>query len=157
MEFLIGHAFLRPCAKDSQHLVISPIDNSKCADYHDLQSEMVASDADRIAIPCRGGAGTALRPCCIKSLCDSTGVGPCDQETGRGVRHDDFQTAPESDGVTAFGEQIVHQAQRVLEEVEQLALLAAQGKDQLYRRLLIDVIRSAVHSLKILGLIMSTD
>jgi len=59
--------------------------------------------------------------------------------------------------VTAFGEQIVHQAQRVLEEVEQLALLAAQGKDQLYRRLLIDVIRSAVHSLKILGLIMSTD
>ena len=33
--------------------------------------------------------------------------------------------------LTALGEQIVHQAQRVLEEAEQIKVLAAQGKDQL--------------------------
>lgn len=32
---------------------------------------------------------------------------------------------------TAIGEQIVHQAQRVLEEADQIKILAAQGKDQL--------------------------
>ena len=42
--------------------------------------------------------------------------------------------------LTPLGEQIVHQAQRVLEEVEQLALLAAQGKDQLQGRLRLGVI-----------------
>lgn len=33
--------------------------------------------------------------------------------------------------LTSIGEQIVHQAQRVLEEAERIKLLAAQGKDQL--------------------------
>jgi LysR family hydrogen peroxide-inducible transcriptional activator len=33
--------------------------------------------------------------------------------------------------LTSLGEQIVHQAQRVLEEAEQIKLIAAQGKDQL--------------------------
>jgi len=33
--------------------------------------------------------------------------------------------------LTAIGEQIVHQAQRVLEEADQIKILAAQGKDQL--------------------------
>lgn len=33
--------------------------------------------------------------------------------------------------LTSLGEQIVHQAQRVLEEAERIKLLAAQGKDQL--------------------------
>ncbi|MDK2741476.1 MAG: LysR substrate-binding domain-containing protein [Nitrospira sp. BO4] len=33
--------------------------------------------------------------------------------------------------LTSLGEQIVHQAQRVLEEVERIKILAAQGKDQL--------------------------
>ncbi|UVT18894.1 MAG: LysR family transcriptional regulator [Nitrospira sp.] len=33
--------------------------------------------------------------------------------------------------LTSLGEQIVHQAQRVLEEVERINILAAQGKDQL--------------------------
>lgn len=33
--------------------------------------------------------------------------------------------------LTPLGEQIVHQAQRVLEEAEHITLIAAQGKDQL--------------------------
>ncbi|MBX3334561.1 MAG: LysR family transcriptional regulator [Nitrospira sp.] len=42
--------------------------------------------------------------------------------------------------LTTLGEQIVHQAQRVLEEVEHLTLLAAQGKDPLNGRLRLGVI-----------------
>ncbi len=37
--------------------------------------------------------------------------------------------------LTPLGEQIVHQAQRVLEEAEHITLIAAQGKDQLNGRL----------------------
>lgn len=33
--------------------------------------------------------------------------------------------------LTALGERIVHQAQRVLEEADQILVIAAQGKDQL--------------------------
>ncbi|MBH0202186.1 MAG: LysR family transcriptional regulator [Nitrospira sp.] len=42
--------------------------------------------------------------------------------------------------LTSLGEQIVHQAQRVLEETEQIKILAAQGKDQLNGRLRFGVI-----------------
>ncbi|MBX3331677.1 MAG: LysR family transcriptional regulator [Nitrospira sp.] len=42
--------------------------------------------------------------------------------------------------LTALGEQIVHQAQRVLEEAEQIKILAAQGKDQLNGLLRLGVI-----------------
>ncbi len=42
--------------------------------------------------------------------------------------------------LTALGEQIVHQAQRVLEEAEQIKILAAQGKDQLNGPLRLGVI-----------------
>lgn len=42
--------------------------------------------------------------------------------------------------LTALGEQIVHQAQRVMEEVEHIRILAAQGKDQLNGRLRLGVI-----------------
>ncbi len=42
--------------------------------------------------------------------------------------------------LTKLGEQIVHQAQRVLEEAEQIKILAAQGKDQLNGPLRLGVI-----------------
>ena len=42
--------------------------------------------------------------------------------------------------LTSLGEQIVHQAQRVLEEAEQIKILAAQGKDQLNGLLRLGVI-----------------
>jgi LysR family hydrogen peroxide-inducible transcriptional activator len=42
--------------------------------------------------------------------------------------------------LTSLGEQIVHQAQRVVEEAEQIKILAAQGKDQLNGRLRLGVI-----------------
>jgi len=42
--------------------------------------------------------------------------------------------------LTSLGEQIVHQAQRVLEEAERVKLLAAQGKDQLNGLLRLGVI-----------------
>jgi LysR family hydrogen peroxide-inducible transcriptional activator len=42
--------------------------------------------------------------------------------------------------LTTLGEQIVHQAQRVLEEAEQIKILAAQGKDQLNGLLRLGVI-----------------
>lgn len=42
--------------------------------------------------------------------------------------------------LTSLGEQIVHQAQRVLEEAERIKLLAAQGKDQLNGLLRLGVI-----------------
>ncbi len=42
--------------------------------------------------------------------------------------------------LTSLGEQIVHQAQRVLEEAEQIKLIAAQGKDQLNGLLRLGVI-----------------
>jgi LysR family hydrogen peroxide-inducible transcriptional activator len=42
--------------------------------------------------------------------------------------------------LTAIGEQIVHQAQRVLEGAEHIKILAAQGKDQLNGRLRLGVI-----------------
>lgn len=42
--------------------------------------------------------------------------------------------------LTPLGEQIVHQAQRVLEEAEHIKILAAQGKDQLNGRLRLGVI-----------------
>jgi LysR family hydrogen peroxide-inducible transcriptional activator len=42
--------------------------------------------------------------------------------------------------LTALGEQIVYQAQRVLEEAEQIKILAAQGKDQLNGLLRLGVI-----------------
>ena len=42
--------------------------------------------------------------------------------------------------LTALGEQIIHQAQRVLEEAEQIKILAAQGKDQLNGLLRLGVI-----------------
>lgn len=42
--------------------------------------------------------------------------------------------------LTSLGEQIVHQAQRVLEEVERITMLAAQGKDQLNGLLRLGVI-----------------
>ena len=42
--------------------------------------------------------------------------------------------------LTPLGEQIVHQAQRVLEEAERIKILAAQGKDQLNGLLRLGVI-----------------
>ena len=42
--------------------------------------------------------------------------------------------------LTPLGEQIVHQAQRVLEEAERVKILAAQGKDQLHGLLRLGVI-----------------
>jgi LysR family transcriptional regulator, hydrogen peroxide-inducible genes activator len=42
--------------------------------------------------------------------------------------------------LTSLGERIVHQAQRVVEEAEQIKILAAQGKDQLNGRLRLGVI-----------------
>lgn len=42
--------------------------------------------------------------------------------------------------LTSLGEQIVHQAQRVLEEADQIKILAAQGKDQLNGPLRLGVI-----------------
>jgi LysR family hydrogen peroxide-inducible transcriptional activator len=42
--------------------------------------------------------------------------------------------------LTALGERIVHQAQRVLEEAEQIKIIAAQGKDQLNGLLRLGVI-----------------
>lgn len=42
--------------------------------------------------------------------------------------------------LTPLGERIVHQAQRVVEEAEQIKILAAQGKDQLNGRLRLGVI-----------------
>ncbi|UVT16331.1 MAG: LysR family transcriptional regulator [Nitrospira sp.] len=42
-----------------------------------------------------------------------------------------FERRRERIQLTSLGEQIVHQAQRVLEEVERIKILAAQGKDQL--------------------------
>ncbi|MBX3301166.1 MAG: LysR family transcriptional regulator [Nitrospira sp.] len=46
--------------------------------------------------------------------------------------------------LTVRGGQLVQQAQRVLEEVEHLALLAAQGKDQLKGRLRLGIIATIV-------------
>lgn len=42
--------------------------------------------------------------------------------------------------LTPLGEQIVHQAQRVLEEADRIKILAAQGKDQLNGLLRLGVI-----------------
>ena len=51
-----------------------------------------------------------------------------------------FERRPNRIKLTAFGEQIVQQAQRVLDEAEHIKVLAAQGKDQLNGRLRFGVI-----------------
>ena len=51
-----------------------------------------------------------------------------------------FERRPNRIEMTALGEQIVQQAQRVLDEAEHIKVLAAQGKDQLNGQLRLGVI-----------------
>jgi LysR family hydrogen peroxide-inducible transcriptional activator len=69
--------------------------------------------------------GHAAERVCVSQPDLSLAIKKLEDELGT----DDFRTTPEPNRLTPLGEQIVHQAQRVLEEAEHITLIAAQGKD----------------------------
>lgn len=71
--------------------------------------------------------GRASERCCITQPALSLAIQKLEDELSVAI----FERRKNHISVTAIGEQIVHQAQRVLEEADQIKFIAAQGKDQL--------------------------
>ncbi|MBI3355711.1 MAG: LysR family transcriptional regulator [Nitrospirae bacterium] len=71
--------------------------------------------------------GRASDRCCISQPALSLAIQKLEEELSATI----FERRKNQITLTPLGEQIVHQAQRVLEEADQIKVLAAQGKDQL--------------------------
>jgi LysR family transcriptional regulator, hydrogen peroxide-inducible genes activator len=71
--------------------------------------------------------GRAADRCCISQPALSLAIQKLEEELSTTI----FERRKNKITLTPLGEQIVHQAQRVLEEADQIKILAAQGKDQL--------------------------
>ncbi len=71
--------------------------------------------------------GRAADRCCISQPALSLAIQKLEEELSATI----FERRKNKITLTPLGEQIVHQAQRVLEEADQIKILAAQGKDQL--------------------------
>lgn len=71
--------------------------------------------------------GRASERCCVTQPALSLAVQKLEDELGTMI----FERHKHRITLTTLGEQIIHQAQRVLEEAEQIRVIAAQGKDQL--------------------------
>lgn len=71
--------------------------------------------------------GRASDRCCITQPALSLAIQKLEEELSCTI----FERRKNQITLTPLGEQIVHQAQRVLEEADQIKVLAAQGKDQL--------------------------
>lgn len=71
--------------------------------------------------------GHAADRCCISQPALSLAIQKLEEELSATI----FERRKNRIALTPLGEQIVHQAQRVLEEADQIKILAAQGKDQL--------------------------
>jgi LysR family hydrogen peroxide-inducible transcriptional activator len=71
--------------------------------------------------------GRAADRCCISQPALSLAIQKLEEELSATI----FERRKNRITLTPLGEQIVHQAQRVLEEADQIKILAAQGKDQL--------------------------
>jgi len=71
--------------------------------------------------------GRASDRCCISQPALSLAIQKLEEELSAAI----FERRKNRITLTPLGEQIVHQAQRVLEEADQIKVLAAQGKDQL--------------------------
>jgi len=71
--------------------------------------------------------GRAAERCCVTQPALSLAVQKLEEELGAAI----FERRTHQIALTTVGAQIVQQAQRVLEEAEQIKAIAAQGKDQL--------------------------
>lgn len=71
--------------------------------------------------------GRASERCCVTQPALSLAIQKLEDELGTMI----FERRKGQISLTALGEQIVHQAQRVLEEADQIPVIAAQGHDQL--------------------------
>ncbi len=71
--------------------------------------------------------GRAAERCCVTQPALSLAIQKLEQNLGATI----FERQKLRVELTPLGEQIVRQAQRVLEEAEQITLIAAKGKDQL--------------------------
>lgn len=71
--------------------------------------------------------GRASERCCVTQPALSLAIQKLEDELGTMI----FERRKHQIALTALGERIVHQAQRVLEEADQIRVIAAQGKDQL--------------------------
>ncbi|ULA62622.1 MAG: Hydrogen peroxide-inducible genes activator [Nitrospira sp.] len=71
--------------------------------------------------------GLASERCCVTQPALSLAVQKLEDELGTMI----FERRKRQVVLTALGERIVHQAQRVLEEADQIRAIAAQGKDQM--------------------------
>lgn len=71
--------------------------------------------------------GRASERCCVTQPALSLAIQKLEDELGTAI----FERHAQQIALTAVGAQIVHQAQRVLEEADQIKVIAAQGKDQL--------------------------
>ena len=71
--------------------------------------------------------GRASERCCITQPALSLAIQKLEDELGTYI----FERRKNQVILTPLGEQIVHQAQRVLEEADQIKVIAAQGKNQL--------------------------
>lgn len=80
--------------------------------------------------------GRAAERCCITQPALSLAIQKLEEELG--VRL--FERKRNDPALTPLGEKIIQQAQRVLEEAEQIKLIATQGKDQLKGTLRLGVI-----------------
>jgi DNA-binding transcriptional LysR family regulator len=80
--------------------------------------------------------GQASGRCCITQPALSLAIQKLEDELGTRI----FERRKNQIMLTPLGEQIVHQAQRVLEEADQIKVIAAQGKDQLKGPLRLGVI-----------------
>lgn len=80
--------------------------------------------------------GRAAERACVTQPAMSLAIKKLEEELGTTI----FERRRNRIELTSLGEQIVHQAQRVVEEAEHIKTLAAQGKDQLNGRLRFGVI-----------------
>lgn len=71
--------------------------------------------------------GRASERCCVSQPALSLAIQKLEDELGTMI----FERRKQQITLTVLGERIVHQAQRVLEEADQIRVIAAQGKDQL--------------------------
>lgn len=71
--------------------------------------------------------GRASECCCITQPALSLAIQKLEEELSCTI----FERRKNRIALTPLGEQIVHQAQRVLEDADQIKIIAAQGKDQL--------------------------
>lgn len=71
--------------------------------------------------------GRASERCCVSQPALSLAIRKLEDELGATV----FERRKHHITLTVLGKRIVHQAQRVLDEADQIRVIAAQGKDQL--------------------------